>query len=146
MIIDQQALFSDAQLITTTVNSSNVLDSLGTSVVPGAPVTPIKFFARVMQTFAGGTSLTAAVVSADDAALTQNVVTQLSSGAIPVASLTAKTMLLAGDLPPQKMRKYAGVIYTVNGVMTAGAITAGLAMDVDSTFRSTDWAKGFTVA
>lgn len=143
MILDSQLLLSDAQAITVSANSSNVIDSLGAAAVPGVPVTPIGIFARVMTAFAGGTSLGIAVVSADDAALTVNAVKHFDTGAIPVASLTAKSTPLAMRLPPQKMRKYVGLVYTVVGVMSAGAITAGIVEDIDSMLRTVDFNKGF---
>ncbi|WP_227243990.1 Bbp16 family capsid cement protein [Paraburkholderia caribensis] len=144
MILDQQNLLSDAQAITTTTNSTNVIDSLSAATVPGVPVTPISIFARVTTTFAGGTSLGIAVVSADDASLSVNVVKHFDTGAIPVASLAAKAIPLAMRLPPQKMRKYLGLIYTVVGTMSAGAITAAVVEDLDGLTKTSEYVKGFT--
>lgn len=145
MILDSQALFSDAQAITTTANSTNVIDNLGTSTVPGTPVTPISVFARVGVAFTGGTSLQVSIVSADDAALTTNVTTHFTTGVIPVASLTAGSLALGTRLPPQKLRKYVGLKYTVVGTMSTGTIIAGVVEDLQSVMLATDFAKGFTV-
>lgn len=146
MILDQQSLFSDAQAITVSANSSNVIESMGASVVPGAPVTSIGCFGQVNQAFAGGTSLQIQVVSADDAALTTNVVVHVQTQPLAPAALSQGALPLATRLPPQKIRRYLGLRYVVVGTMTAGAITAGLVEDLNSVLRSTDFNKGFSVA
>ncbi|SEI96343.1 Bbp16 family capsid cement protein [Paraburkholderia diazotrophica] len=140
MILDQQTLLSDAQTVTITANSANVIDTLA----PGMVTNDISVFAQVMTAFAGGTSLGIAVVSADDAALTVNVTKHFDTGAIPVASLTAKALPIAMRLPPQKMRRYVGLVYTVVGTMSAGTITAGIVEDLNTVLRTSDYAKGFS--
>jgi hypothetical protein len=151
MIMDQQSLFSDAQAVTVTANSTNVIDTLPS----GGPNTKsgigdgqdVSLFAQVgSAAFAGGTSLAIALVSADDAALTTNVITHYTTGAIALASLTAKARLIGLDLPYGKYRRYVGLQYTVVGTMTAGAITAGLVEDLQTLNGTVDYAKGFTVA
>lgn len=147
MITDQQNLFSDAQAITVTANSTNVIDTL-----PGGQNTKagigdgqdITLFAQIGQTFAGGTSLAISLVSADDAALTTNVITHYATAAIVTASLTAKSRPVALDLPYGKYRRYVGLVYTVVGTMTAGTITAGLVEDLQTLNGTVDYAKGFT--
>ncbi|MDR5743274.1 hypothetical protein QCE73_08915 [Caballeronia sp. LZ029] len=147
MILDQQSLFSDAQAITVSANSQNVIDHLLTTQLPyGAVNQPIGVLAQVNQPFAGGTSLQISLVSADDSALSSNVVTHLTTGVIPVASLTQGVQALAARVPQQKLRKYLGLKYTVVGTMTAGTITAGLVEDINSVMRTTDFTKGFSVA
>ncbi|WP_250533977.1 Bbp16 family capsid cement protein [Caballeronia sp. AZ10_KS36] len=150
MILDQQNLFSDAQAITGSANSSNVIDTL--------PVTTpntksgigdgqdISLFAQVGAAFAGGTSLQIQLVSADDAALTTNATVHYDTGALALAGLTARARLVSVDLPFGKYRRYVGLKYTVVGTMTAGTITAGLVEDVQTINGTTDYAKGFNVA
>jgi hypothetical protein len=152
MIMDQQSLFSDSQAITATANSSNVIDTLPS----GGPNTKsgigdgqdISLFAQVGSVnFATLTSLTIALVSADDAALTTNVITHYTTGAILQAALTAKARLIGIDLPYGKYRRYVGLIYTVGGSSaTAGSITAGLVEDLQTLNGTIDYAKGYTVA
>ncbi|SAL47435.1 hypothetical protein AWB74_02132 [Caballeronia arvi] len=151
MILDQQSLFSDAQAITASANSSNVIDTL-----PGGQNTKsgigdgedITLFAQVgSANFATLTSLNIQLVSADDAALTTNPITHYDSGAIPVASLTAKARLVGIDVPFGKFRRYVGLKYVVTGSnATAGSITAGLVKDMQTINGTVDYAKGFTVA
>lgn len=146
MIFDQLSLFSDSQAITVTANSSNVIDQ-GPNASTGliGQTAGGALFVRCMQTFAGGTSLAIALVSADDAALSSNVVTHWNSGAIAVASLTAKSMIAATRIPPQRLRRYLGLVYTVVGTMTAGSVLVGIAEDLPSVMTPTDFAKGFSV-
>lgn len=148
MIMDQQNLFSDAQAITVTANSSNVIDTLPS----GGPNTKsgigdgqdISLFAQIGTAFAGGTSLAISLVSADDAGLTTNVITHYATPAIVTASLTAKSRPVQLDLPYGKYRRYVGLVYTVVGTMTAGTITAGLVEDLQTLNGTVDYAKGFT--
>mgnify|MGYP001556935709 FL=1 len=148
MILDQQNLFSDAQAITASANSSNVIDTL-----PGGQNTKsgigdgqrIGLFAQVGTTFATLTSLNIQLVSADDSALSTNAITHFDSGAIPVASLTAKARVVGLDLPFGKYRRYVGLKYVVTGTnATAGTITAGLVEDLQTLNGTVDYAKGFT--
>jgi hypothetical protein len=143
MLLDSQALFSDAQAVTVTANSSNVVDA-GPQVGLIGQVGLTNVFARIGTAFAGGTSLAIAVVTADDVALTTNVQTHFATGPIPVANLTARSLVLATKLSPQKLRRYMGLVYTVVGTMTAGTITAGIVEDFGSQL-TTDFAKQFTV-
>jgi hypothetical protein len=149
MIMDQQNLFSDAQAITVTANSSNVIDTLPS----GGPNTKagigdgqdISLFAQTGPlAFAGGTSMQISLVSADDAALTTNLITHYATPVIVLASLTAKTRLIGLDLPYGKYRRYVGLVYTVVGTMSAGVITAGLVEDLQTLNGTVDYAKGFT--
>ena len=73
MIIDQQSLFSDSQALTVSANSSNVIDQ-GPNAMTGliGQTAEGALFVRCTQSFAGGTSLAIALVSADDAALSDD--------------------------------------------------------------------------
>lgn len=148
MILDQQNLFSDAQAVTVTANSSNVIDTLPS----GGPNTKsgigdgqdITLFAQVGTTFTGGTSMAISLVSADTADLATNPIVHYATAAIVLASLTAKARLVGLDLPYGKYRRYVGLVYTVVGTMTAGTVTAGLVEDLQTLNGTVDYAKGFT--
>lgn len=146
MIFDQQSLFSDSQAITTTANSSNVIDQ-GPNAMTGliGQTSQGALFVRCMQTFAGGISLAIALVSADSVDLATNPLTHWNSGPIPLANLTAKAMIAATRIPPQRLRRYLGVVYTVVGTMTAGSVLAGIADDLPSVMTTDQFAKGFGV-
>ncbi|MEM5461412.1 hypothetical protein VSR69_42580 [Paraburkholderia phytofirmans] len=146
MLFDTQSLFSDSQLITTTANSSNVIDQ-GPNAMTGliGQTSQGALFVRCMQTFASGVSLRIQLVSSDTADLLTNPLTHFDSGAIPLANLTAKSMLAATRIPPQRLRRYLGLMYTVVGTMTAGSILAGIAEDLPSVLTTDQFAKGFSV-
>lgn len=148
MIMDQQNLFSDAQAITASANSSNVIDTL-----PGGQNTKsgigdgqdISLFALVGTSFATLTSMNIQLVSADDSGLSTNAIVHYDSGAIPVASLTAKARPVQLDLPYGKYRRYVGLKFVVNGsAATAGTITVGLVEDLQTLNGTVDYAKQFT--
>lgn len=150
MILDQQNLFSDAQAITVSANSSNVIDTLPV-VTPNTKSgigdgEDISLFVQVGSAFAGGTSLQVQLVSADDAALSTNAQVHFDTGAVALGSLTARARLVAVDLPFGRYRRYVGLKYTVVGTMSAGTVTAGLVEDVQTINGTTDYAKGFNVA
>ncbi|MFL9916405.1 hypothetical protein PQR75_13640 [Paraburkholderia fungorum] len=146
MIFDIQSLLSDSQALTVTANSSNVIDQ-GPNAMTGliGQTSQGALFVRCMQTFTGGTSLAIALVSADDTALSTNLITHFNTGPILLANLTAKAMIAATRIPPQRMRRYLGLIYTVVGTMTAGAVLAGIAEDLQSVMTTDQFAKGFAV-
>lgn len=148
MIIDQQNLFSDAQAITASANSTNVIDTL-----PGGQNTKsgigdgedITLFAQVGTTFATLTSLNVQLVSADDSALSTNAIVHYDSGAIAVANLTTKARVVQVDVPFGKFRRYVGLKYVVTGTnASAGTMTAGLVKDLQTLNGTVDYAKGFT--
>lgn len=93
----------------------------------------VKARAAVTTTFTGLTALTIEVIVADDAALTTNVTVVGSSGAIPVASLTAGALFAVEMNPrlvaPNLGRRYMGIRYTPTGTGTAGAIFADFGME-----------------
>lgn len=100
---------------------------------------------QVATAFAGLTALECQVIAADDAALTTNVTVIGSTGAIPVASLTAGARFAAFVNPrlANRGQRYVGARFVPTGTGTAGALVADLGAEV------TDGAKfynsGFAV-
>jgi hypothetical protein len=134
MILDSQNLLSNQQAITATANSANVFDlSVARDLGPGSP---LMFAIILTQTFlaAGAATLTAALVAADDAALTTNPVVLMQTDAIGKANLLAGVQLLRTQVPAMRLtalgaKRYIGLIYTVaTGPFTAGKATAGFFM------------------
>lgn len=153
MLIDSQLEFSDAQAVTSTAISTNVVDlqiadqtnetlnlGIGTDMY------------LVVQTNTAATdsgsdaTLTITLESADNAALSTNAVTHFSTGAIPFASFAAAgSKLVAVKLPEHiDYKRYLGLRYTVaSGPLTAGAFDAMLVTGVQN---STNYYKSaFTV-
>jgi hypothetical protein len=98
--------------------------------------------------FTGLTALTIEVVVADDAALTTNVAVVGSSGAIPVASLTAGARF-AMDINPRigsKSQRYMGARYTPAGTGTAGTLFVDLGLEIqDANTGTKSYPVGFAV-
>jgi hypothetical protein len=141
MIFDKTTLFSDAQAVTASAASTNVVDLGPVDRVAGtsAPLrrdigrgTPIPLSVQVVEPFAGLTSLTVSVQTSDDAGFGSGVVTHASSGAVPVADLKAgwtSTLNYVPPAGPAGMKRYLRLNYTVTGSnASAGKVTAGVTM------------------
>lgn len=135
MIFDAQTKFSNAQAVTATAVSTNVID-LGAAGIPYGSSTAltrdqgvgedIPLLVQVVTTFATLTSLTVSVQTSVDEAFTSPV-TVLASQAIPVASLVAGYTFNIDSLPERTRLRYVRLNYTVAGSnATAGAVTAGI--------------------
>lgn len=136
MIFSQQQIFSDAQAVTATAISENVIDlgvrgtpydaaaALNGDVGKGCPV-PI--LAQVVEDFDELTSLTVAIETSDNANLTGSTV--LASQVIPLADLVAGKQIAVQFLPNGVTGRYLGLRYTVAGTPpTMGKVTAGITM------------------
>lgn len=135
MILSAQQLFSEAQAITATALSTNVLD-LGAAGTPyggkaalnhdigkGAKI-PV--LVQVVTDFATLTSLT---ITVETGAVAGTLGTVLATETILAADLVAGKQMNMQVLPDGAVGRYLGVRYTVNGSnATAGAITAGISM------------------
>lgn len=131
-IIDAYTQFSNAQTVTgaSAVLSANTLDALQNRDLGGADTFPVLF--QVGTAFAGLTALEMQVITADDAALTTNVNVLGSTGAIPVAQLTAAARFYASIRPQigAKGQRYIGCRYIPTGTGTAGTISAQIGGNV----------------
>lgn len=152
MYVDSQLELSDAQAVTATAISTNVIDLLsvmkgGDAAGAGVPsaVSPnaridigqgenIWLFVNtvVAATDTGNdATLTVTLESADDAGLTTNAQVHFSTGALAFAAFSpAGSQLAAIKLPAGLYRRYLGVRYTVaNGPLTAGNFDAFIGKD-----------------
>lgn len=132
MIFDLQTLLSNAQAITATAPSTNVIDlgpinaGFSRDVGKGNDI-PIRL--QVVEAFNNLTSLQIDLQVADDAAFTQNVTTVWTSGALLLAVLAAGYVSILEDVPRRTNRRFMRFNYTVTGVApTTGKITAGITM------------------
>jgi len=131
MILDTQALYSDDQAITSTADSTNILD-LAKNSGPGEPV---RLLIQVTTTFAGGTDITIDLET-DDNTDFSSLSTIASTSTIALATLVAGYKFSI-DFVPRLMERYSRLEYTVTGTMSAGAITAGIIFDEQSNFDTT---------
>lgn len=139
MRVDAQNEFSDAQAVTATAISTNVIDLGATNTLKdiGAGV-PI-YLVILTQTTCTDTSSDATVTFSLESDSTANLATSATvhytTGARAFASYaTAGTVVAAVALPISKTyERYLGVRYTVaSGPLTAGAFDAFLTTDVQA--------------
>lgn len=143
MIMDLTTLFSNAQPITATAVSTNIID-LGN---PGTPYgaaqlkrdigkgASVPLVVNAVQTFNNLTSLTISVQKATDVAFTSPI-TVYQSPAYPLADLAVGARYLLPDAIPVGVDlRYVRLNYTVAGTApTLGQITAGVAMGDQTSF------------
>ncbi|SET75158.1 Bbp16 family capsid cement protein [Paracoccus homiensis] len=134
MHLDAQNLFSDAQALTATANSTNHLDLQATATPAMSPAAlkrdigggiDVPLLAQVVANFTGGTSVEVQV-QVDDNAAFSSAKTVGSSGAIPVATLKAGYKFPLPVIPFGADERYMRLRYVVSGTPTAGAVTAGI--------------------
>jgi len=124
--IDAQAEFSDAQAITTTAVSTNVLD-LNQAIPQYAGGDDLFLTCKVNTAFAGGTSIRA-ILWTDDSTTVTSGADIITGDVVLTAAATAGSSLLTVNLKNLPLQQYIGVQYVVVGTMSAGAVDAFLAI------------------
>lgn len=142
MYVDKQAEFSDAQAVTATAISANVMDLISNS----SGKNPLRDIGTGQDVYLVVTTQTAATDASSDATLTVTLesdstvdlatspTTHFSTGALAFAAFSpAGTVLAAVKLPAGSYERYLGVRYTVAaGPLTAGNFDAFLTTDVSA--------------
>ena len=132
MFIDYENLFSNAQAVTVTAASTNVID-LGANhayIQTLFEKGMVGILAQVHTTFAGGTSVAIQLQTDSDEAF-GTVETLYATPAIATATLAAGYRFRLSGLP-LGIKRYVRLNYVVVGTHTAGKITAGLVLDLQS--------------
>lgn len=138
MILDAFNEFSDAQAVTSTAISTNVVD-LGPvddnalrDIGTGEEIYLVVSTNTLVTDSGSDATLTVTLESADNEALSSNAVVHFTTGALAFASYKdAGTVLAMVRLPAGSYKRYLGVRYTVaSGPLTAGAFDAFLTKDV----------------
>lgn len=143
MIFDKTLKLSDAQAITTTAASTNVIDTKAHGTVYKAAAAlgrdqgkgnKIPFCCQVVETFtAGGAATMVFALEVDDNDSFSSATVVAQTAAIPVASLTAGYQVFFDYLPRNTNERYIRLNYTVaTGPMTAGKVTAGVVAGMQS--------------
>lgn len=142
MYIDKQAEFSDAQAVTSTAISTNVMDLISNT----SGKNPLRDIGTGQDVYLVVITQTEATDSVSDATLTvslesdstENLATSptvhFTTGALAFAAFSpAGSVLAAVKLPKGDYERYLGVRYTVaSGPLTAGNFDAFLTTDVDA--------------
>lgn len=137
MYLDAQNEFSDAQAVTSTAISGNVID-LGPvadntlrDIGSGEPVWLIVLTQTTATDSGSDATLTITLESDSTANLATSATVHYTTSALAFADFaTAGTVLVAIRLPPGNYEQYLGVRYTVgSGPLTAGKFDAFLTKD-----------------
>lgn len=133
MILDKLLMFSEAQAVTATAASTDVIDLGpidGTRRDIGVGY-PLEFWTTVNTTATASGAATVNVqlqTSPDNSTWT----TIASSGDLELSALVAGKRIVSQKVP-SGVQKYLRVNYTVGtGPLTAGAFTSGINLDVDN--------------
>lgn len=148
MLIDKQNLFADAQAVTATALSTNVIDhnhiqnalkDIGTGECLYLVITCSESAAA-----AGAATVTFTLESDSDSGLVTSPTVHFSTGAIGKAALTAGMAPMVFCLPRQNTyERYLGVRFTVaTGPLTAGKFSVALVGNAPS-FKP--YAKSYNV-
>lgn len=146
MILDQQNVFSDAQAITATANSTNVIDLSAVRNIGIGEDLYLVFSVTVAFTDAGSDSTVTPSLVTDDNAALSSVATIATYDVF--AALTAAGTQRFYKLPirtiPGLYERYLAITYTVaNGNLTTGSITAFLCKDIQAARQYT---SGFSIS
>ncbi len=136
MILDKQNEFSDAQAVTVTAISANVLDLGATNVLKdlgaGEPLYLV-IGVTVAATAVGAATVVFSLESDSDIGLVTSPTVHFATAAIGKAVLVAGYRVAAVPLPLGDYERYLGLRYTVGtGPLTAGAFDAFLTKDVQA--------------
>ncbi len=131
MILDEQALFSDNQSITTSCESDNILDLGEREIAFG---TPVELFIQVTEEFNNLTSLGIKVQTSQTEDF--STYTDLTEQKILLADLTQGAQAAIKFLPKGNLG-YMRLYYTVTGTTpTTGAVLAGIADGIQESFHN----------
>lgn len=135
MILDTQALFSDAQPVTATVASTNTIDfgpiSPATRTFDVGKGDDVALLVQVVEDFNNLTSLQIDLELDSTPTFTPDRVIPLAT--VPLAQLKAGAQIARDGLPRGLTLQYGRLKYTVSGTApTTGKITAGVVAGVQS--------------
>lgn len=130
MRLDAQNEFSDAQAVTATALSTNVID-LGQAQPKIMGGEDLYVEVKVGTAFAGGTSIRA-VLWTDDTTTATSGADIISGDVVLTAAASAGASLLRVNLKGLPLQRYIVLQYVVVGTMSAGTIDAALVITPDT--------------
>lgn len=134
MLLDNQAIFSDAQAVTANAASTNVIKMANTDGLTEVSFgTPIPLLIQVVEDFAGLTSVKIGIQTSADESFSSPK-TLVETDAIPLASLKSGYKFPINFVPKGNLG-YMRTYYTVVGTGTAGKITAGIIAGHDNSYQ-----------
>lgn len=123
-MFDYEGELSDAQAVTTTAVSTNVIDL---NSYPGYASGEDLFLVCTVNTaFAGGTSMQAVLYTDTDATPVTGGDDIIAGDVIATANLTAGAKVLQVNLKGLPLKQYIALNYVVVGTMSAGKVDARL--------------------
>lgn len=126
MLLDQNAILSNNQTVSTTAASTNVIDMKAAgNAVPGALFAVV----RTETAFAGATSIVVALQTSDASNFAS--ADTLLSVTLTGTQLANATKQLAALAVPAGIKRYVRAYYTVTGTVTAGSLSCFLTDCVD---------------
>lgn len=139
MITDKALEFSRNQAVTTTADSTNVVDLGMTALVggtygdaDGGAQLNLVVTVGAAATAGGAATNTVTLLTADDAAFSVNNATLYTSPAFTIAQMSGNTAIIQ-VVVPRGFRRYLKLVYTVaTGPLTAGDFTGVLTQVVDT--------------
>lgn len=133
MLLDMETLFSNAQAVTATGASTNVIHTAFGKLKEISFGTPLPLLIQVVEAFKGCNSVKVAVQTSATEDFTE-AVTLAETAAIPVAELVAGYKFPINFMPKGNLG-YTRLYYTVNGTATAGKIDAGVVAGHDNSYQ-----------
>jgi hypothetical protein len=127
MLLDAQLLFSDGQAVTTTANSTNVIDLLSARDIGAGEDLWLVVVVTEAATAAGAATVTFSMETDDNVSFS-SATTIYTSPAIAKTALTLGARAI-GVKVPRYTERYLRLAYTVGtGPLTAGKFTAGITL------------------
>lgn len=127
------------------VLSTNVVDLGSVAFIDRGKLTPI--FVQPLVDVVGGTSIEVQVITADDIGLSTNVAILGSSGAVPVATITANSRIVIE--PKTEIRstrgRYLGLRYVLTGAVTTASFLAAFVANAADTQSNRYFSIGYKI-
>jgi len=131
-ILDHELIFSDAQALTATANSTNLVDMQAASQM-GSAISDAHLLLNITAKGASTPTIAAALVGADDEAFSVNKVTVATTGTLSDPALGLRALALPLMATP---KRYYRVEYTLGGGGGSPTFTVTAALQLNPSYRA----------